>query len=89
MWAVVVEVGAPCRHQIAGIAQAVEQMFIQVFMPHSSVEAFDEAVLYRLVPLHGSACLHEREWGAIYCQSTFGLLAISGSHYQSATCRCR
>ena len=26
MRAVVVEVGAPCRHQIAGMAQAVEQM---------------------------------------------------------------
>lgn len=57
MWAVMVEVVAPCRHQIAGMAQAVEQVLVQQFVPHSTVEALNEAVLRGLawrgvVPLH-------------------------------------
>ena len=49
MQAVVVEVIAPCRHQIASMAQAVEQVLIQEFIAHSTVERFNEPVL------HGSA----------------------------------
>ena len=47
MWAVVVEVCAPCRHQIAGMAQAVEQMLVQAFVAHAAIEAFHEPVLHR------------------------------------------
>ena len=32
MWAVVVEVVSPCRHQIAGMAQVIEQMRVQVIL---------------------------------------------------------
>ena len=32
MWAVLVEVDAPCGDQIAGLAQAVEQMLIEAFV---------------------------------------------------------
>ena len=54
MWAVVVEVCAPCRHQIAGMAQAVEQMLVQAFVVHAAIEAFHEPVIGVLVP---TACL--------------------------------
>jgi hypothetical protein len=48
MWAVVVEVGTLCRHQIAGMVQGVEQVLIQGFIPHASIEAFDESILHWL-----------------------------------------
>ena len=48
MRAVVVEIVAPCRHQTAGMAQAVEQMLIKAFVPHPAIEAFHEPVLHRL-----------------------------------------
>lgn len=41
MWAVMVEVCTPCRHQCAGMAQAVEQMFIQAFVGHRPVDGED------------------------------------------------
>lgn len=47
MGAVVIEVCAPCRHQIAGMAQAVEKMFVQAFVAQSAIEALDEPVLHR------------------------------------------
>ena len=47
MWAVLVEVDAPCGDQIAGMAQAVEQMLIEAFVAHASIEALDEAILHR------------------------------------------
>lgn len=47
MRAVVVEVGLPCRYQIAGMAQGVEQVFVQAFISHATVEAFHEAILQR------------------------------------------
>lgn len=34
MRTVVVEVDTPCRHQIAGMEQVVEQVFIQAFVSH-------------------------------------------------------
>ena len=43
----VVEVIAPRRHQIAGMVQVIEQVLIQVFVPHPAIEAFDKAVLHR------------------------------------------
>ena len=46
MWAVMVEVVAPGSHQIAGMAEAVEQVFVQQLVPHATVKAFDEAVLH-------------------------------------------
>ena len=48
MWAVVVGIGAPCSDQLAGMAQVDEQVLIQTFISHASVEAFDEAVLHWL-----------------------------------------
>ena len=48
MWPVVVEVGAPRSNQLASMAQVVEQVLIQTFVSHSSIEAFDEAVLHWL-----------------------------------------
>ena len=57
MRAVVVVVVAPCRNQMAGMAQGWEQVFVQALIPQSSVEAFDQAVLHRfsrrdVVPFH-------------------------------------
>ena len=48
MWAVLVEVDAPCGDQIAGMAQVVEQMLIEAFVAHASIEALDEAILHWL-----------------------------------------
>jgi hypothetical protein len=42
-----VQVVAPRCDQTAGMAQVVEQVFIQTFIPHSAVEAFDEAILHQ------------------------------------------
>ena len=42
-----IEVDAPCRHQIAGMVQVVEQMLVQALIPHPTVEAFHEPVLHR------------------------------------------
>ena len=36
MWAVVVEVGLPRSDQLAGMAQAVEQMLIEAIVAHAS-----------------------------------------------------
>jgi len=47
MWAGVDEVCAPCRHQVACMAQAVEQMRVQAFVAHSAIETLDEPVLHR------------------------------------------
>ena len=47
MRAVVVVVVSPCADQLAGMAQAGEQVFVQAFVPEPSVEAFDQAVLHR------------------------------------------
>jgi len=46
VWAVVVEVDAPCRHQIAGMAQVVEQMLVQTFISHPAIEAFHKPILH-------------------------------------------
>ena len=48
MWAVVVEVGAPERHQIASMARAVERVLIQEFIAHAPVEALHKALLHGL-----------------------------------------
>ena len=48
MWAVVIVVVAPCRNQMAGMAQGWEQVLVQALIPQSSVEALHEAVLHRL-----------------------------------------
>ena len=42
-----VVVVAPCRDQVAGVAQAGEQVLVQAFIPQTTVEALDEAVLHR------------------------------------------
>ncbi len=49
MQAVVVEVYAPCCHQIAGMWQTVEQMLDQALIPHPTVEAFHEPVFHPFV----------------------------------------
>lgn len=48
MWAVVIEVGSPRGNQIAGVSEAIEQVFVQTLIPHSPVEAFHKAVLHGL-----------------------------------------
>ena len=48
MRAMVIEVVAPYCNQMAGMAQAVEQVFIQALISHPTIEAFDKAVLHRL-----------------------------------------
>lgn len=48
MRAVMVEVGALFRHQIAGMAQVVEQVFVQQFIAQPAIEAFNEPVLHSL-----------------------------------------
>ena len=48
MRAVVVEIGAPRRDQVAGMSEAIEQVLVQTFIPHPPVEAFDKVVLHWL-----------------------------------------
>ena len=43
-----VEVVAPCRHQIAGMAQTVEKVLVQEFIAHAAIERLNKAVLHRL-----------------------------------------
>ena len=57
-----VEVILPCRHQIAGMAQAVEQVLVQQLVPHPAVEALHKTILHWLagcdvVPLDPSVLL--------------------------------
>ena len=46
---VMVEVGAPRHNQIAGMAQVIEQVLIQLFVSHTAIEAFDKTVLHWFV----------------------------------------
>ena len=46
MWSVVIEVSTPCSDELAGMTQVVEQVFVEAFIPHTAIEAFDEAVLH-------------------------------------------
>ena len=48
MWPVLVEVVTPSGNQIAGMAQAVEQVFIEAFVAHPAIEAFHEPILHWL-----------------------------------------
>lgn len=48
MRAVLVEVDAPCRYQIACMAQVIEKVFIQAFISHPAVEAFYKPFLHWL-----------------------------------------
>lgn len=41
-----VVVVAPCRDQVAGMAQTGEQVLVQAFVPQAAVEALNEAVLH-------------------------------------------
>lgn len=43
---VVIVVGAPCRNHATGMAQRREQVFVEAFLAHPSVEAFDQTVLH-------------------------------------------
>jgi hypothetical protein len=43
----VVEVDTACRHQIAGMAKAIEEMLLQALVTHSAIETFNEAALPR------------------------------------------
>ena len=45
MRAMLVEVIAACRHQIADIAQGVEEVLVQQLISHLVFEAFHEVVL--------------------------------------------
>ena len=53
-----VVVPAPGSQHGAGMVQRREQRFVQECTPQTAVETFDEGIPGRLVPLHGSACLH-------------------------------
>ena len=46
MRAVMIVVVAPCRDQLAGMSQAGEQVLVEAFVPQSTVEALDKAVLH-------------------------------------------
>jgi hypothetical protein len=48
MRAVVIVVVAPCRDQMAGMAQGREQVLVKAFIPKAAIEALDKAVLHRL-----------------------------------------
>ena len=48
MRAVVVLVVAPCRNQMAGMAQGREHVLVEAFIPKAAVEALHEAVLHRI-----------------------------------------
>ena len=48
MRAVVIVVVAPCRNQMAGMAQCGKQVFVEAFVPQAAVAALHEAVLHRL-----------------------------------------
>lgn len=48
MRVVMVAVVAPCRHQFSGMTQVVEEVLVQDFVKHSTVNAFSEAVLHWL-----------------------------------------
>jgi hypothetical protein len=43
----VVVVVTPKGQLAAGVCQAVEDLFVQAFIPQAAVEAFDEAILLR------------------------------------------
>jgi len=40
-----VEVCAPCVDEIAGMVQVVEEVFVEAFVSHAAIEAFDKAIL--------------------------------------------
>jgi hypothetical protein len=42
-----IEAVTPSSDQIAGVTNAIEQMFVQAFVTHSAIEAFNKAVLHR------------------------------------------
>ena len=77
MWAVLIEGGAQYRDQIAGMAQVVEQVFVQTRVPHSAVEVFHKTFLRGLagrdvVPINLAV-----------------FLAASGSHPKPVRFHCR
>lgn len=41
-----VEVGPPCGDQVTSMAQSVEQVLIEAFVPHVAIKAFDKAVFH-------------------------------------------
>lgn len=43
---VVIVVVAPCRNRMAGVVQRREQVFVQAFLAHPSIETFHQAVLH-------------------------------------------
>ena len=47
MRAVVVVVVSPCTDQLAGMAEAGEQVLVQAFVARAAVEALDQAILNR------------------------------------------
>ena len=48
VWPPGIAVDAPRRDHLSGMSVAGEQMLVQAFIPELAVEAFHEAVLYRL-----------------------------------------
>lgn len=46
MWSVIVEVSAPRCDEFTSQSEAVDQMFVQTFIPHPAVDAFHKAILH-------------------------------------------
>ena len=91
---VVIVVVAPCRNQMAGMAQGWEQVLVQALVPQTAVEAFHEAVLHRLarrdvVPFDLAVLLPfehgvRRQLGAVVADHHAGMLAHLGDPVQFA-----
>lgn len=48
MRAMVIVIVTPGRDQLSGVAQVVEQLFVQALVPEAAIVAFHEAVLHGL-----------------------------------------
>jgi hypothetical protein len=45
---------APCRDYMAGMAQTVEQMFVEAFIAQAAIKALHKAILHGLAGRDGS-----------------------------------
>lgn len=94
MRAMVVVVVAPCRNQMAGMAQAGEEVLVQAFVPQAAIEALDQAVLHRfswrdVMPLHPSILRPfehgvRRQFGSVVADHHTGIAPHLGDPVQLA-----
>ena len=95
MRAVVIVVVAPCRNQLAGMAQPGEEVLVQAFVAEPAVEALHEAVLHGLarrdvVPLDMALLLPLQDGvrgqlGAVVADHHAGIAADLGDPVQLAS----